>query len=72
MLERLHCQAHDIRDRIVQQGDDVIEFTHEVEVQPHAMRTEVRQHPMHSQDFIVLQLGIFELLKREPQGLCLW
>ena len=58
MLENLHCQAHGIRGHIVQQDDAVIEFTHEVKVQPHAVRRKVRQHPMYSQDFIVLQLGI--------------
>jgi hypothetical protein len=73
MLEHLHCQAHGIRGRIVEQDNAVIEFTHEVKVRPHAVQMEVRQHPMHSQDFIALQLDVFELLKRDPQWLCgLW
>jgi hypothetical protein len=71
MCEHLCCQAHGTRGHIGHCDDAVIEFTHEVRVQPHAMQREVLRHPMHGQDIIALQLDIFELLKRDPQGLCL-
>jgi hypothetical protein len=72
MFEHLHCQAHDIRGHmgldIVQHHVAVCEFTHEVKGQPLATQREVLQHLTYSQEFIALQIDIFELLLRDPKG----